>query len=205
MVIDPITGFHTISRPVDITTMLFRLFDGLKSLGVTTLATSLTNAGADPAQSEVNISSLVDTWIVLRNHEANGERNRSLLVLKSRGMRHSNQVRELVMDANGLRLVDIYAAGETVLVGAARIAEQERLRHEYELRERETIQRQRRYALQQRLLSLQIEALQAELAALTDEMNADAALSEARAQAQIQSRLATSRYRDSTQEGSDGR
>lgn len=205
VVIDPITGFHTISRPVDITTMLFRLFDGLKSLGVTTLATSLTNAGADPAQSEVNISSLVDTWIVLRNHETNGERNRSLLVLKSRGMRHSNQVRELVMDAQGLRLVDIYAAGETVLVGAARIAEQERLRHEQELHEREAIQRQRRYALQQRLLALQIEALQAELAALDDEMNAEADLSEARARAQIQSRLATSRYRESTQEGSDGR
>ncbi|MCX7860778.1 MAG: circadian clock protein KaiC [Chloroflexus sp.] len=205
VVIDPITGFHTISRPVDVTAMLFRLFDGLKSLGVTTLATSLTNAGADPAQSEVNISSLVDTWIVLRNHEANGERNRSLLVLKSRGMRHSNQVRELVMDAQGLKLVEIFATGNEVLVGAARVAEQERLKYERELHAREAIQRQRRYELQRRQLALQIEALQTELAALDEEMQAAASLSEARAQAQLQSRLATTRYRDATKEGSDGR
>lgn len=205
VVIDPITGFHIISRPVDVTAMLFRLFDGLKSLGVTTLATSLTNAGADPAQSEVNISSLVDTWIVLRNHEANGERNRSLLVLKSRGMRHSNQVRELVMDAQGLKLVEIFTTGNEVLVGAARVAEQERLKYERDLYAREAIQRQRRYELQRRRLALQIEALQTELAALDEEMQAAASLSEARAQAQLQSRLATTRYRDATKEGSDGR
>ncbi|MCS6889206.1 MAG: KaiC 1, partial [Chloroflexus sp.] len=154
---------------------------------------------------EVNISSLVDTWIVLRNHEANGERNRSLLVLKSRGMRHSNQVRELVMDAQGLKLVEIFATGNEVLVGAARVAEQERLKYERELHAREAIQRQRRYELQRRQLALQIEALQTELAALDEEMQAAASLSEARAQAQLQSRLATTRYRDATKEGSDGR
>jgi len=204
VVIDPITGFHTIGRPVDITAMLFRLFDGLSALGATTLATSLTNAGADPTQSEVNISSLVDTWIVLRHHEGNGERNRSLLVLKSRGMRHSNQVRELVMNERGLALVEIFATGENILVGAARIAAQVREQQEYELLQREAQQRQRRYAWQRRQLALQIEALQSELAALEEEMQTDAVLTEARARAQAQSRLAAARYRSASQEDSDG-
>ncbi|MDW8405800.1 MAG: KaiC 1, partial [Chloroflexus sp.] len=92
-----------------------------------------------------------------------------------------------------------------VLVGAARVAEQERLKYERDLHAREAIQRQRRYELQRRQLALQIEALQTELAALDEEMQAAASLSEARAQAQLQSRLATTRYRDATKEGSDGR
>lgn len=203
VVIDPITGFHTISRPADITAMLFRLFDGLKSLGATTLATSLTTAGADPTQSEVNISSLVDTWIVLRHHEANGERNRSLLVLKSRGMRHSNQVRELVMDRHGLKLVEILTSGDTVLVGAARIAEQARLRYEQELYQQESLRRQQRYEQQRRLLALQIEALQVELAALDEEMKSETAIATARMQAQAQSQLATTRYRNARNESSN--
>ncbi len=102
--IDPITGFHTIGQTTDITAMLFRLFDGLKALGVTTLATSLINPGVESVQRSVQVSSLVDTWIVLDHAVSQRERTRSVLVLKSRGMRHSQQIHELVIDDNGLHL-----------------------------------------------------------------------------------------------------
>ncbi len=202
VVIDPITGFHTIGRPVDITAMLFRLFDGLSALGVTTLATSLLGASIDPIQSEVNISSLVDTWIVLRHHESYGKRKRSLLVLKSRGMRHSNQVRELVMDKHGLALVDIYTDDDTILADTTRVAEQVYEQHQRELRAYEA--RQRQYEWRRRHLELQIEALQFELAALETEMQTKTALAEAWARIQAEYRLATARYRSASNEGSDG-
>ncbi|MEF3275520.1 MAG: circadian clock protein KaiC [Chloroflexus sp.] len=202
VVIDPITGFHTIGRPVDITAMLFRLFDGLSALGVTTLATSLLDASIDPIQSEVNISSLVDTWIVLRHHESYGKRKRSLLVLKSRGMRHSNQVRELVMDKHGLALVDIYTDDDTILADTTRVAEQVYEQHQRELRAYEA--RQRQYEWRRRHLELQIEALQFELAALETEMQTTTALAEAWARIQAEYRLATARYRSASNEGSDG-
>jgi circadian clock protein KaiC len=85
--------------------------------------TSLT-AGGDGSLSpisEVGVSSLMDTWLLLSNVASNGERTRTLQVLKSRGMNHSNQVREFVFTNRGLDLVDVYMSGERVLTGAARV------------------------------------------------------------------------------------
>ena len=76
------------------------------------------------------MSSLIDTWLLLRNHESNGERNRLLFVIKSRGSAHSNQVREFVLTDDGAELLDVYVGPNGVLTGSARIEQvaQERAR-----------------------------------------------------------------------------
>jgi circadian clock protein KaiC len=100
-----------------------RLIDFLKSTGITAVFTALTSEGAASlADSQLGISSLMDTWLVLANLERNGERTRTVQVVKSRGMAHSNQVREFVLGSRGLELVDVYMPEDRVLTGAERVA-----------------------------------------------------------------------------------
>jgi circadian clock protein KaiC len=89
------------------------------------------------------VTSMVDTWLQLRNTEANGERNRLLFVLKSRGTAHSNQVREFVLTDHGVELVDVYIGAAGVLAGSARVTQQAAQRDE-ELRIAEELARRRR-------------------------------------------------------------
>ena len=102
--------------------MLTLLLDFLKMEQITALFTSLTPGGEHPERTEVGISSLMDTWLLLRNLYGDGERNRVLYVLKSRGMAHSNQVREFMMGSYGIRLLEVRIGPEGVLTGSARIA-----------------------------------------------------------------------------------
>ena len=118
---------------------LMRLIDFLKQQQITTLFTSLTaGGGATPEDSQVGVSSLMDTWLLLRNVEFNGERNRTIYVLKSRGMAHSNQVREFVLSDKGIDLVDVYLGADRVLTGTARVAQEAQERAAAELRRRIT-------------------------------------------------------------------
>jgi circadian clock protein KaiC len=71
-------------------------------------------------QMDEGMSSLVDTWISIKDVEANGERNKMLYIMKSRGMKHSNQVREFIITDRGLKLAEIYLGPKGVLVGSAR-------------------------------------------------------------------------------------
>jgi len=100
--------------------MLMRLIDLLKSTYITTLCTSLTHGGHDLEQTEVALTSLMDTWLLVRDIEYNGERTRGLYVLKSRGMAHSNQIREFLITNKGIDLTDVYVGQGMVLTGAAR-------------------------------------------------------------------------------------
>lgn len=122
VIVDPISNL-TSSRDVALTLTLLRLIDFLKTKGVTGMFTSLTAEGDGTFSplSEVGVSSLMDTWLLLSNVAHNGERTRTLQVLKSRGMKHSNQLREFVFSDHGLDLVDVYMSGERVLTGAARM------------------------------------------------------------------------------------
>ena len=122
VVVDPISNL-TSTRDAGLSLTLMRLIDFLKTKGVTGMFTSLTAEGDGTLSpvSEVGVSSLMDTWLLLSNVASNGERTRTLQVLKSRGMKHSNQVREFVFTEAGLDLIDVYMAGERVLTGAARI------------------------------------------------------------------------------------
>ncbi|MEJ2706936.1 MAG: circadian clock protein KaiC [Anaerolineales bacterium] len=104
LVIDPVSDFMAIGTPEDVKSMLIRMIDSFKSNGITTLFTHLTK-GADHEQStEMGISSLIDTWLLLRYLEANGTRSRNLYVLKSRGMDHSNELRNFQITDHGIQL-----------------------------------------------------------------------------------------------------
>jgi circadian clock protein KaiC len=124
VIIDPLTDLLGAGNPEEVKSMLTRLIDFYKNEQITAFFTSLTAGGNAPEQSEVGISSLMDTWLLLRNLENSGERNRALYVLKSRGMAHSNQVREFKLSSKGIELIDVYTGSGLVLTGAARLAQQ---------------------------------------------------------------------------------
>src|SRR5438270_13788470 len=114
------------------------------------------------SHTSVGISSLVDTWILLRDVEVNGERNRCIYVLKSRGMAHSNQVREFVMSKNGIRLLPVYVGSGTVLTGSARLSQEARERGENMLRQQTKAEQRRVLDGKRRALEAQIEAMRSE-------------------------------------------
>ena len=164
VVIDPITNL-TVGTANELHSTLMRLIDFLKSWGTTALFTSLT-AGKDKdlEQTEVGISSLIDTWIFLRDVELNGERNRCLYVLKSRGMAHSNQVREFVMTKEGVRLLPVYVGAGSVLTGSARLSQEAREHAEEQGRQQQTEQKRKELERRRAAVEGQIELLRAQLA-----------------------------------------
>lgn len=144
IIIDPISNLASVGSSAEVKSVLMRLVDFLKSNGITSFFTSLTVQGSQLERTEEGISSLIDTWLRLRDFEADGERNRLLHILKSRGMDHSNQVREFLLTEKGIELVDVYIGAGGVLTGAARVAQEARdtaalmkSRQEIELRKRE--------------------------------------------------------------------
>ena len=126
VVLDPVTSFEAAGTELDARAMLMRMVDLLKTRQITALFTSLTSAGASAEQSEIGISSLIDSWLVLHNSVVQaGERARTLSVVKSRGMKHSNQARELVLTDQGARLADVFVGPDgTILTGSARMAQE---------------------------------------------------------------------------------
>jgi len=113
VVLDPITNLISGDGDREIQSMLMRLIDFLKANQITAVFTSLTVSGKHAEQSEMGISSLIDTWILLRELEVNGERNRGLYVVKSRGMAHSNQIRQFLLTDQGAKLVPASVGGST--------------------------------------------------------------------------------------------
>ncbi len=124
IILDPITNLVTIGSVSEVKSMLIRLIDYLQRNQVSVLFTALTSASSAAEQTDEGVSSLVDAWITVRDLESNGERNRGLYIMKSRGMKHSNQVREFVITDDGLELVDVYLGAKGVLIGSAREAQQ---------------------------------------------------------------------------------
>jgi circadian clock protein KaiC len=120
-VLDGIASFTHGASASDMTSMMSRQMDLLKARGITILATAL---GHGEETSTLDVSSLVDVWLLVRNVETNGERNRLLFVLKSRGTAHSNQVREFVLTGHGIELIDVSVGPAGVLTGSARLAQQ---------------------------------------------------------------------------------
>jgi circadian clock protein KaiC len=149
--------------------MLLRLIDYLKTRGVTAMFTSLTHGLHERGVSEAQVSSLMDAWLLLYNRESNGEHNRELYVLKSRGSAHSNQLREFLMSDAGIELRPVYVGPEGVLTGSARLAQEAR-ESASEVDRREEIERRTRQATARRAkIEAQIAALQAELASEAEE------------------------------------
>ena len=124
VVIDPVSSLLSVGTDREVTSALAQLIDSLKGRGVTALFTSLTEGGMAGGQSTVGISSLMDTWLLASNLEAGGERNRGLYILKSRGMAHSNQIREYLLTDRGIQFLDVYVGPSGVLTGATRVAQE---------------------------------------------------------------------------------
>jgi circadian clock protein KaiC len=146
--------------------MLTRVIDFLKTEGITAVLTSLTSGGEALERTEIEVSSLVDTWLLLRDIELGGERNRAMYVLKSRGMAHSNQIREFVITDQGVGLLDTYVGPEGVLTGSMRLSQEAREREEALARRQETERRQRERQRKR-------EALEARIAAMRKEFEAE--------------------------------
>jgi len=165
VVIDPITNLVSVgSGEKEVYSMLMRLMDFLKGRMITCVFVSLTGGGAALEKTEVGVSSLTDTWILLRDIELNGERNRCLYILKSRGMAHSNQLREFTMSNQGLKLIPAYVGLGGVLTGSSRVAQEAKERAAALAEEQENQRRQREMKLKRLNLEAQIATLQAELA-----------------------------------------
>ena len=203
VVIDPISSLVQSGTRLDTHSMLVRLMDFLKLQGITAILTNLSSQGEALEATDVQISSLVDTWLLLRDIELGGERNRSMYVLKSRGMSHSNQLREFRLTDHGFEVLDVYVGPEGVLTGSSRLSQEARekaaeiaRRQEADRRERD-LQRKRE-ALEARILALrkEFEAEQEQFALLTaQDLATEKASNEAREQ------MAFSRKADPTGNG----
>ena len=164
VIIDPISGLETSGTSLEVKAALMRLVDYLKEKGITAMLTDLKMGGA-LERTDAAISSLVDTWLVLRDLESNGERNRGLHVLKSRGMGHSNQVREFVLSQTGIQLTDVYVGPSGMLTGSARVAQEARERAEHVSLNEEAERQQLALECKRAALEGQIAALRAEFSA----------------------------------------
>ena len=162
VIIDPISNIGARGSRHDATDTLVRLVDLLKCRNITALLTSLTRGGGILEATDAEISSLVDTWLLLRDIELGGERNRAMYVLKSRGMAHSNQIREFLLTSRGIELADVYLGPEGVLTGSARQVQESRERAALLLREQEIQGRQRDLARKREAMEARIVALQKE-------------------------------------------
>jgi circadian clock protein KaiC len=129
VVMDPVSDLLRIGSVSDVSALLTRQIDFLKGKGVTALLTSLT-AATEPGRPDEQIASLVDTWLLVKTREGNGELNRLLYVLKSRGTAHSNQIREFLLTDHGIELADVYVGPQGVLTGSARQAQEAQERAE---------------------------------------------------------------------------
>jgi circadian clock protein KaiC len=169
VIVDPITSLIESSNDKEVYSMLLRMIDFLKNLGITAIFVSLTAGGENLENTRLGISSLTDTWILLRDVELNGERNRCLYVLKSRGMAHSNQLREFVMTVHGIQLIPAYIGSGGVLTGSSRLAQEVREREQARLQQQDIEQRQRQAERKRLALQAEIASLQAQFAEVEKE------------------------------------
>jgi len=162
VIMDPITSLMVAGTDHETKGMVTRLIDFLKGGQVTSLFTSLTHGGHALQQSEIAMSSLMDSWLLLQDFEGNGERNRVLYVIKARGMAHSNQVREFLISNRGIDLVDAYIGPSGVLTGASRVAQAAREKAEALTSQQEAARRKRELVRKRATLEQQIAALRSE-------------------------------------------
>jgi circadian clock protein KaiC len=170
VVVDPITTMRSIGDQTEIQAMLTRVVDMLKGRGITALFNSLTEDRRLNGQSDAAISSLMDTWLLLQNLESGGERNRLLFILKSRGMAHSNQIREFILTNKGIVLKDVYTGQGEVLTGSARLVQESRDNAKAVLSRDETARRRRELTHAQRRIQAQVDDLKAQSALLEEEL-----------------------------------
>ena len=169
VIMDPISSMVAAGTRRGATVMLTRLIDFLKLQEITALLTNLTSGDEALEKTDVDISSLVDTWLLLRDLELGGERNRVMYVLKSRGMAHSNQMREFLLTNRGVELQDVYIGAEGVLTGSARQAQEAKEKTAALLRQQEVEGKQRERERKREALEARIVAMRKEFEAEDEE------------------------------------
>jgi circadian clock protein KaiC len=172
--VDPISNLYPIGDDIQVRSMLMRLIDQAKSYQITALFTNLsadetTNAYALEA-TQIHVSSLMDTWLILKNIEGNGERNRAFSIAKARGLSHSNQLREFILNEQGIRLLDLYKGSEGVLFGSARSAQESREAASRVIRNEEIERRQRELDRKKRIMENEIAMLKEKFGRDEDEI-----------------------------------
>jgi len=174
LAVDPISNLYPIGDDIQVRSMLMRLIDYAKSLQITGLFTNLTNDAETGMYSleptEMHVSSLMDVWLILKNIEGNGERNRIFSIIKSRGMAHSNQLREFVLSDRGIQLRDLYKGTEGVLFGSARMAQESREAGERIRRNEETARKKRELEAKKTVMENEISLIRAKFAREEDEI-----------------------------------
>jgi circadian clock protein KaiC len=169
VVLDPVSSLTNNGAWTDVQAMLTRLMDHLKSELITSFFTSLSATSADE-KTDIGISSIIDTWLLLRDFESNGERDRVIYILKSRGMAHSNQLREFRLTSQGAQLVPAYLGPEGVLTGSARLSQEARERAAARKRAEETKRLERELARKREHLEAQIQDLRRSFASVEEEL-----------------------------------
>jgi circadian clock protein KaiC len=195
IVIDPISNLIEVGEQSEVKSMLSRLIDYYKSNKTTILFTSLVVKGVNEDTSGVGISSLMDTWIQVKDIESNGEHNRGLVVLKSRGMPHSNQIREFLLTDKGIRLLNVSLSSGTVLMGSSRVAQAAQEEMDA-VRRREDIGR-RKWLLEQkrREKDARIVSLEAEFATVKEDMTSTERMEEKQGKARVETRRELAKLR----------
>jgi len=164
VILDPLNSFVIGENEIEVKSMLMRLVDFLKTRQITGLFTNLAQSGSPVEQTEVAISSVIDTWLLLRDIDSGGERNRCLSILKSRGMEHSNQIREFLLTDHGVELRDVYVGPEGVLTGSARLTKEAENEATLLIRNQEVELRRIELERKRTTLEAQIAMLRAEFA-----------------------------------------
>lgn len=171
VILDPVTNLSTVGSLSDVKSMLIRLLDFLQTEGITVLFTALIFDNQHLLQTDEGLSSLMDVWIFVRDIETNGERNRGIYIMKSRGMKHSNQVREFVIHDKGLELVDVYLGADGILIGSAREAQQLSEATGVALRDHAISRKDREVERKRLVLEAKIASLKEEFESVQDELN----------------------------------
>jgi circadian clock protein KaiC len=196
VIVDPVSNLGSVAKESDIKAMLIRLLDQLKVEGITTMFTSLTPAGESSLEeTEVGISSVSDTWLLLRDIEIGGERNRGMYILKSRGMAHSNQIREFLLTDKGVELADVYVGPAGVLTGSARLAQEAQEKADQRARRQEVELKQLSLQKKRKAMEGQIAAIRAQFEAEEAEVKKFAEQEKLRQQVHTRDREEMSRIR----------
>ncbi len=169
VILDPITNLVNAGSVAEVKSMLIRLIDFLQGKGITVMFTALSTTNVE--QTDEGVSSVVDTWLLVRDIELNGERNRGINIMKARGTKHSNQVREFIIRDTGLDIIDVYLGIEGVLLGSAREAQQLNVTTGATLRTNELARRSREIGRKEKVLAAKIESLKEEFESAKEELS----------------------------------
>ena len=201
VVVDPITNFLGVADVTETKSMLTRLLDFLKTREITGMFTSLTSAEVAIEDSVVDVSSLMDVWLLVRTIESNGERNRGLYILKARGIAHSNQVREFLLTNHGIELIDAYVGTEGVLMGSARSSQVAREKAAEVERAQATARKQRELRRKQELYEAQLQALKGQYESERDAILRELEDEQSRLKSMADQRLELARLRKADESG----